>query len=237
MKSSSPRRPLREAALLGLAAAALLCAHSASAQTPPLAFQVTNNTFSGGDPLFPVTDDLTFNNLLLTESFTDGTTTTLTLSDPNGAMQNMLDSGPTDLVSGGFSFVDSTGGSLSSATLTGTLGVSGFPPAGILPVDVEYGIIDPNAIRPANTYLNAAFSSTLSFPATAGSQAPGGIGIGQFSLVANDPTTNYPAIFVGTINATPNPVPEASTAVSVGLMLALGFGGLIVTRRRSAAAK
>ena len=237
MKFSSLRWPVREAALLGLAAAALLCAGSASAQTQPLALQVTNDTFSGGDPLFPVTDDLTFNNLVLTESFTDGTTTTLALSDPNGVVQNTLDSGPTDLISSGFSFVDSTGGSLASATLTGILGISGFPPASILPVDLEYGFVDPNAVRPPNAYLNAAFSSTLSFPMTPGQPAPGGIGIGQFSLVANNPAANYPAIFIATINATPNPVPEASTAVSIGLMLALGLGGLVITRRRRAAAK
>lgn len=235
MKSLSPRRPLRQAALLGLAAAALLCARGASAQTQPLAFQLTNNTFSNGDLIFPVTDDLTFSNLVLTETFTDNTTTILTLSDPNGAVQNTLDTGPTDLISSGFSFVDSAGSSLASATLTGILGISGFPPTSILPVDVEYGFVDPNAPHFPNTYLNAAFSSTLSFPLTPGQPTPGGIGIGQFSLVANDPGHNYPAIFTGTINATPNPVPEASTAVSVGLLLALGLGGLVVARRRTAA--
>ncbi len=236
MKSSFLRRPLRQAAWLGLAAA-LLCAGSASAQTPaqPFAWQVSNLTFSGGDPNFPVTDDLTFNNLLLTETFSDNMTTTLTLSDPAGTAQTTLDSGPTDLISSGFSFVDSTGGTLSSATLTGTLGISGFPSIPILAVDVETTPVDPNAIRPANTFLNAPFSSTLTFPTNVGSQVPGGIGIGQFSLVSNDPRNNFPAILIGTINATPNPVPEASTTVSLGLMLALGLGALVVTRRRRAA--
>lgn len=236
MKSSFLRRPRSRAALLGLAAAALLCAGGASAQTQPFAFQVTNRTFSGGDPLFPVTDDLTFNNLVLTETFSDNTTATLTLNDPSGTPQTTLDSGPTDLISSGFSFVDGAGRILSSATLTGTLGISGFPATSILPVDVETAPIDPNQIRPANTFLNAAFSSTLTFPTNAGSQPPGGIGIGQFSLVANNPGVNFPAILVGTINATPNPVPEASTIVSMGLMLVLGLGGLIVTRRRRSVA-
>lgn len=235
MKSSFLSRPLRQAALLGLTAAAFLCVRGASAQTQPFAFQVTNLTFSGGDPLFPVTDDLTFNNLLLTENFTDGTMTTLTLSDPSGAAQTTLDSGPTDLISSGFSFVDGAGRILSSAVLTGTLGISGFPAASILPVDVETAPVDPNQIRPSNTFLNAAFSSTLTFPTNAGSQTPGGIGVGQFSLVANNPGANFPAILVGTINATANPVPEASTVVSMGLMLALGLGALTAARRRRTA--
>ncbi len=239
MKSSFLRRPLRQAAWLGLAAAALLCAGNASAQTQPLAFQVTNLTSSGGAPDFPVTDDLTFNNLLLTENFSDGTTATLTLSDPSsltGATQNTLDSGPPDLISSGFSLVNSAGGILSSATLTGTLGISGFPAAPILAVDLETTPVAPDPTRPTNAFLNAAFSSTVTFPTNVGSQAPSGIGIGQFTLVQNLPTSNYPAIFIGTINATTNPVPEASTTVSLGLMLALGLGALIVTRRRSSAA-
>lgn len=236
MKSSFLPRPLRQAALLGLAAAALLCAGGASAQTQPLAFQVTNLTFSGGGPLFPVTDDLTFNNLLLTENFSDGTMATLTLNDPNGAAQTTLDSGPTDLISNGFSFVDGTGRILSSATLTGTLGISGFPATPILAVDVETAPVDPTQIRPSNTFLNAAFSSTLTFPAGAGMQTPGGIGVGQFGLVANNAGTNFPAILLpATIYATTNPVPEASTVLSMGLMLALGLGGLAVTRRRRTA--
>jgi len=238
VKSSFLRWPLRQAAWLGLAAAALLCAGSASAQTQPLAFQVINLTL-GGDPDFPVTDDLTFNNLLLTESFSDGTTATLTLSDPSnltGATQNTLDTGPTDLISSGFSLVNSAGGTLSSATLTGTLGISGFPATPILAVDLETTPVDQNGPpRLPNTFLNAAFSSTLTFPEFAGAPAPSGIGIGQFSLVSNDPSHNYPPIFIGTINATTNPVPEASTTVSLGLMLALGLGALVVTRRRRAA--
>jgi len=234
VKSSSLRKPLRRAALLGLATAALLCIRSASAQTQPLAFQVGNNTFSGGDPLFSVTDDLTFNNLLLTENFSDGTTATLTLSDPAGAMTTTLDTGPTDLISSGFSFVNSSGVFLSSATLTGRLGVSGFPTANILPVNLETAPVDPSGPpRPSNAFLNSAFSSTLTFPAGAGSQAPGGIGVGQFSLVANSPGANYPAIFTGTIFATAAPVPEASTVVSMGLMLALGLGALVAARRRA----
>lgn len=235
MKSSSLRRPLRHAALLGLAAAALLCARGASAQTAPLAFQVTNHTASGGDPLFSVTDDLTFNNLVLTESFSDGTMTTLTLSDPNGVTTNTLDTGPTDLVSSGFSFVNSAGFALSSATLTGNLGISGFPSAPILAVDVETVPVDTTQTRPANTFLNSAFSSTLSFPGGAGGPALAGVGIGQFTLVSNSPAANYPGIFTGTIFASAAPVPEASTVVSMALMLALGLGGLVVTRRRRAA--
>lgn len=40
-----------------------------------------------------------------------------------------------------------------------------------------------------------------------------------------------------TVGVTSAPVPEASTTVSLGLLLALGFGGLLVaSRRRKAAA-
>ena len=88
----------------------------ARAQAPTVAFQITNNTLSGGDPLFPVITDVTFQNLVLTELI-GGTSTPITLFDPAHTATNMLDTSGNDLESDPFSL---PGGGFTNVTLTGT---------------------------------------------------------------------------------------------------------------------
>lgn len=211
MKSIFLPMPLRRVALLGLAAAALLCAHSASAQAAPFTYQVVNDTFSGGDPNFPVTDDLTFTNLLITETFSSGSTLLLPLAD--------LDTGVIVEESNPFIF-DGSLGSLQSVILTGRLD-NGLLPGSTQTLNLQTTFGGP--ITPQLVTTN--FSASLLGPTTSG------VGVGQFALLFN----GNPFLPVVTINAAP--VPEASTVISMGLMLALGLGALSVTRRRTVAAK
>lgn len=211
MKSSTLCQSFRQAALLGLAAAACLCAGSVSAQTAPFTYQVINNTFSGGDPNFPVTDDLTFTNLLVTETFGDGSVTPLSLAD--------LDTGVIAEETSPFSF-DGSHGFLKSAILTGTL-YNGLLPSSTLDLTLQQ---TPGGL-PAVQTVSTAFSADLLQPSQPG------IGVGQFDLLFN----GNPFLAPVQINAAP--VPEASTMVSMSVLLMLGLGGLLAARRRTPAAK
>jgi len=219
VKSSYLRRPLRQAALLGLAAAALLCAHGASAQAlSGFNFQVTNATASAGDPVESVNDPLTFNNLVLTETFSDGFSTPISLSSLDTG--KISEEAPATLT-------DSTGGTLTSAVLSGTLGRDGFLPTSVLEVSLQQTIGGPLV----DQFISSAFTTNLSFSPF--STAPAGaISVGQFSLSsAGDPFLKSAPTEILVAPA----VPEASTVVSMGLMLALGLGGLAATRRRRTA--
>ena len=204
---------LRQAALLGLAAAALLGAGSASAQSAPspFNFQVLNNTLSGGDPTFPVTDDVTFTNLQLTENFKDMTSLVVPLSD--------LDTGAFDLQTP-YDFAGALGhGGLSSAILSGQLSFSGFPLTNTLDLTLQPGL-DPATQVPQT--VSTHFSTVLGTPNVSG------VAVGTFNLLfGNDAIVTTPI----TVAA----VPEASTVVSMGLMLALGLGVLVASRRRRTA--
>ena len=217
MKSSLCPPP-RRAALLGLAAAALLCARPAAAQTnnAPFAFELDNLTASGGDAAFPVTDDLTFFNLQINEVFGNGTTATVSLAN--------LDTGAISETTP--VLFDATGAFPVSATLSGTIGLDGFPPSPTLDLTLQPSL-DP-ASQTTQT-VSTSFSTPISFPTRPGAPAPVGVGVGQFSLLfGNDALITAPI----TVAA----VPEASTTVSLGVLLALGLGALTATRRRAARA-
>ena len=216
MKSLSPRRPLSHAALLGLAAA-LLCAGRVSAQASPFTFQITNGTLSGGDPVESVTDDLTFNNLMVTETFSDGFSTPISLGS--------LDTG-TFFTETPATLADPVHGALVTAVVSGTLGIDGFPAASVLNVTLQQAPGGPTRSQ----YISTAFSTTLS--TSPFSTAPAGsISVGQFALEAG----GSPLFGAAPTEIVVAPaVPEASTVVSLGLMLASGLGGLVATRRRTA---
>lgn len=201
--------------LLGLvvAGAVLLPASGAFAQTPPAtsAFEVYNATQSGGDPVFSVFDNLTFTNLQITEGFASGFTQTVFLPsfDANSPVDNP-----------GAEYTDqfASGSPLTSAVLTGTL--DNLAPGSTLTVNLAQDLSGTTV--PFNIYSN--FSADLFNPTTPA------IGLGQFALV--DGSRN---VLKGvTIGANAAPVPEASTTVSLGLLMALGLGALVVTRRRAA---
>lgn len=197
--------------LLGLtvAGAALLPACGAFAQTAsaPFYFQIENDTASNtGDPLYSVTDDFTFTNLQITEGFASGFSQTIFLPD----LDTMTIAEPSNTMQ--------SSSPLTSAVLTGTL--NGLAPGSTVTANLENSIGGP--VSPFNIFSN--FSADLFHPTTPA------IGLGQFALVSG---TNVTDVVIGASDA---PVPEASTTVSLGLLMALGLGTLVVTRRRTACA-
>ncbi len=207
MKIPSQLLSLRLVCGAAVAAAGLLSAPGAFAQSAPTSFffQVENDTLSGGDPVFSVTDNLTFSNLQINEVFTGGFSQTILLGS--------LDTNTLDVFSNTFS----TSSPLTSAVLTGSIG-SG--PAQFVNTQTTIG----GPVTPQ--YVSSKFSASLFGPAQTGTA------LGMFSLV--DGSNNV----VSTVNIlAPAAVPEASTTVSLGVLLALGLGALAVSHRRAAAAK
>jgi hypothetical protein len=213
-----PLRHVLPLALLGTFSAC--AAPGAFAQTGgPFNYQIQNDTFSGGDPVFPVTDDLTFNDLHLTETFSDGFSST--------ALLGSLTTAGLDLQSPATLF-DPSHGALSSSVLTGTLGRDTFPFSPALDVTTQLAPGGPTT----DQVVSSSFSTTLY-----GTANQGDIGVGQFSLLAgNDPLFGRAPTIISVSPVRAAPVPEASTTVSLALMLALG-AGLLVARRRSARAQ
>ena len=208
MKILLSRSTLRRAVLLGAVACALLGAGRASAD--PYTYEVDNITANNiGDPIHPVTDDLTFNNLLITETFADGYMQSTTLGSLNTADISL--SSPATLGAPGH-------GLLSTAILTGQLGIDSFPATSILDVSTQFALNGPVT----DQYVFSNFSTSLFGPATSGVSA------GQFTLLNNGSPVLAPA------EITLTPVPEASSAVTLGLLVILGLGSLAVSRRRTA---
>ena len=211
---------LRRMAGLAAVGAAFLCATAASAQAPtPFTFQVSNGTNnSTGDPIESVTDDLTFSNLIVTETFSDGFSTPVSLGS--------LDTG-TIFKDAPATLFDPAHGALSSAVLSGTLGRDGFPAASVLNVTLQQSFGGPMV----DQLINSAFSTTLSLSPF--STAPAGsISVGQFALFGGNSPLFGAAPTEIIVTAA---VPEASTTVSLGVLLLLGLGGLMTARRRAAA--
>lgn len=212
-------------ALMGLAAAgaALLSAGSASAQTPFYAFTVNNLTYSNGDPVYSVFDSLNFNNLQVTEVFADSFTQSFAL--PGSGIDPALEAGdstvsPLQKFLPGPGFTDAVHGDLSAATLTGTLSYPGLLPdgSGKLKLTIQ-PTTDPSS--QFDQVVFTSFSTNLFGPAQTGPA------VGTFSLLNLGSNQGLTV----NINA---PVPEASTTISFGILLALGLGTLAVTRRKNA---
>ena len=212
------------------AGAALLSAAGASAQTatPFYAFVVNNYTSSGGTA-FPVQDSVNFASTKVNEVFADGFTQSLSLQDAYGDPTGTVtaqDSVPSSLQTfatlpnGGYA--DPNHGLLTSATLTGTMVFPGFVPTSTLSLTVQTDAAGDTAQQNVFT----PFSASLFGPAASG------VAIGTFSLLNLGSGQGTQVV----IDAAPVPaaVPEASTTVSLGLLLALGLGALAVTHRRAA---
>ena len=207
MKPSFSLPSLRQVIGLAVAGTAIFCAGGASAQTlAPFNFEVDNYTFSGGDPVFQVTDDLTFSNLQINEVYQDNTAVLVSMAD--------LDTGAFSEATP-FAF-DGTHGFLKTATLTGSLTISGFLPTSTLGLTLQ-PTLDPASQVPQTVVTR--FSTVLNAPQP-------GVNVGQFSLLFNGTPLFAPT------NITVAPIPEASTIVSLGIMLALGLGALVASRRR-----
>ncbi len=219
--------PLFSRALIGLAAAgaALLTAGSASAQTSSsfYSFNVNNMTSSNGDPVYSVYDPVTFSGVQVNEAFADGFTQSIGL--PNVETTDSKSSSAQVFTFGSGGYTDPVHGTLNSAILTGSLIFPGFNPTNTLSLTIQ-PTTDPNSQYQQSVFT--PFSASLFGP------APTGIAVGTFSL-------QNLGTGLGTqvnIDALPVPaaVPEASTTISLGLLLVLGLGALAVARRRAARA-
>ena len=206
---------------LGLVGASLLCLGTA-ASAQQHSYQVVNDTLSGGGTAFPVTDDLTFTNLHLTDTFADGFSSAVTLRDFTGAGQSTLDTGVLELNSGLFTYPNPQHGALKSAALTGDLTISGLlpNPDGTLTLTLQ------PTLDPASQYVQEVLTN---FSATLFGAAPttGGVGVGEFSAV--DASNNVLA--TTGIYATAVPEPGAFAVLGAGVLALLPFA----RRRRSAA--
>ena len=200
---------------LVVAGAALLSAGGASAQTtasPFYAFVVSNLTESNGSLGYPVYDSVSFASTQVSEVFTDGFTSTFAIGDAQDSVQAMdTQAGALMMSAAGGGYSDPVHGALTSATLTGTLAFPGFLPANTLTLDV----LTDAAGDQAQQTVFAPFSASLF------GTAPSGVPVGTFSLMnlgsSQGTTVDIDALPV------PAAVPEASTSLSLGLLLLLGL--------------
>ena len=213
-------------ALIGLAVAggALLAATGASAQTstPFYAFVVNDLTAAPTfDPVYTVYDSVNFSAVQVNEVFADNFTQSFTF--PTLGAQDLAPSSLQTLTSlPGGGYADPAHGVLTSATLTGTLSFPGIAPdgSGNLLVTVQ-PTADPNSQY--QELVSTSFSASLFGAASTG------VPIGTFSLM------NLGSGQGTTVSIDAAPVPEASTTVSLGLLLALGVGSLVIARRKRSA--
>jgi len=107
-------------------------------------------------------------------------------------------------------------------------------------LSLNFGLNGPTNSTFTVTAFSGGLSGTQVGSATAGGAIPGGIYLfpeGSVSLATTSPfdtvelTSTAVNIFVDNI-AVSAPVPEASTTVSLGLLLALGAGGVALTARK-----
>ncbi len=214
-------------ALIGLAAAgaALLSASGASAQTPSpyYAFTVSDLTGLTGSAPYDVSDSVNFNAMQITETFADGVTQSLPMplagaGDVMPSTLQMLAATP------GGEYSDPVNGALISAVLTGTMAFPGISSDGTGTLSLT---IQPTS-DPNNTFQQLVYTP---FSASLLGPAPSGVPIGAFSLLNLGSSLGTTV----TIDAAPVPaaVPEASTNISLGLLL--GLGGVAVARRKRTA--
>lgn len=105
------------------------------------------------------------------------------------------------------------------------------PAAGLSLDDSPFGSA-PAALPAGMSYTGGFFSVSVD-PTT----APGTYS-GTFSITDGNPLDGPVAskdFFVTVVPSSSPAVPEASTTVSLGLLLALGLGGIVITRRRKPA--
>ncbi len=206
---------MKRTAFLVLAAAGLLAARlPASAQQATDYYQLANFTLSGGDPTFPVTTDVTFQNLSLVETFADNSApVTVALKDFSSVTQTSLDTSTLILASDTFLNPDPTHGAVTSATLTGTISPS--------LLDLSYAIGTPAATVLAT---NANFTATLfgTAPILTGDI----VNLGSFSAV--DDANNVVASAFVQVSVVAVPEPGL-----LALALAPGLAGLSLLRRRA----
>lgn len=163
-------------------------------------YEITNLTLSGGDPTYDVATDVTFTNLVLTETFADSFSEVVTLP------QNWLDTLTIVLDTAAFTLPDPVHGSLTQATLTGSLSVT----------DLE--ILTTFGGTPFSATVLPDFSATLVNPNI------------TTSVVINAVDVNSGATYgLGNFSAQVTPEPATLT------LMASGIAALWAGRKRRAA--
>ncbi len=221
--------------LFGLAAAgiALLSASGASAQTPSsnYAFTINNLTETLGDPVYSVADSVDLGSLQISEAFSDGFIQSIGV--PTVEAQDTMPSSTQVFTIGPGGFTDPVHGTLTSAVLTGTLAFPGITPDGTGTIGLT---IQPTSDMNA-TYQQVAYTN---FSANLFGLNPTGIAVGTFNLENVGGGTAAGSGIVNSVNIdiapVPAAVPEASTNISLGLLLMLGLGGVVIARRKRTAA-
>ena len=203
MKSLSALNSVRLACGVAVAGAALLSAPGAFAQTTPTLYA------------FQVENGTLSGGDPVFSVVDNLTFTNLQINEvfAGGFSQTILLGSLDTATVDAFSNTFSSSSPLTSAILTGSIG-----PGPMQTINTETTIGGP--ITPAYVYSN--FSASLFGP------APAGPALGTFSLI--DGSNN---VVSTTHIVAAAAVPEASTTVSLGLLMVLGLGALAVTRRRA----
>ncbi len=194
----------------------------------------TNATFGVADFVtnnYPATSSIS--NLMLTLTESDAAFTT------PGSFQVYLVSGVGTATSGlkYDSTQTATGGIGSQLGTLYNLGTFQFTSTGT----TNTGQVDTYALSLANKSASSLFLSELNsgslriaLGADAGAPATAATFFGSTGKLTANPSQNVVPTLSFTA-ASPAAVPEASTTVSFGLLLAFGLGGLVVSRRRKVA--
>lgn len=129
----------------------------------------------------------------------------------------------------------------SQFTFTNTGSFTGSPtlqnPFRFLNYDTKYGNLPPVPFGPGASYTGILFAYDITPTTDLGGYTPGAYTINEY-LAGNNPPNTPDASATEAFNITvtgPAAVPEASTTVSFGLLLALGFGGLVVAAKKKKA--
>jgi MYXO-CTERM domain-containing protein len=179
-------RTRRKQAVLSLPlGVALLLAVIPRANAQQFAFQANNLSLSGGDPAFPVASDVTFEDLVLTEMFHDGSTQTVPLLDSDSQPQTSLDTGLIFLQSAPFTNPDPAHGALQSATLTGSFDLTDWDIQTAFGGPVTSATVEPD------------FTATLNAPAVGDSVNIAGVDVSSGA--------EYAAGTFGFVSAVPEP--------------------------------
>lgn len=193
-------------ALLSLSAVLALSALALAAQAQNY-IQVVNNTFSGGDPVFQITNDVTFTNLFATQTFADGTTSQITLFDATHTAQTTLDTGTIFLESDHTLNDNGAHGAIQTLTLTGTFDQTNLDLASTL----NGSTTNVNVLPTFTTLIGSHVATIYATDAVTGAQ----YAAGAFSYLGPDGS----------------PVPEPTTGVALGAISTLTAGAMFLYRR------
>lgn len=163
-------------------------------------------------------------------------TATPALGDVTGSLGSTLTLRDSNAATGGFAdFIQGFTVNSGSSILSFNLNASATSVDSGTPDFFGFSILDPsgnplatNATTGLGTgveLVDATFTSTSTSPVPMGFTT-------QATTTVSGASTSFPGI-TATVT-TPLPVPEASTTISLGLLLAFGLGGLIVSARRKA---